>query len=175
MASQEQSAKHLAARAVMAYRAGFPVALLSVTTSSERPSGIVSDWKGQRDSFHDDEKLLSRAFAFVYIGSIVDQAISDPISDELRRELVSDISSALEARQTAVDWGVAEALKDTNPYAHTGYKLASRLLRTDRALIESLARELTSQGTMEGDALKKWLDSSASPLNFDELETTTTY
>jgi len=175
MASQEQSAKHLAARAVMAYRAGFPVALLSVTTSSERPSGIVSDWKGQRDSFHDDEKLLSRAFAFVYIGSIVDQANSDPISDELRRELVSDVSSALEARQTAVDWGVAEALKDTNPYAHTGYKLASRLLRTDQPLIDSLARELTSQGPIEGDALRKWLDGNASPIDFDALEAITTY
>ena len=175
IASQEQSAKHLAARAVMAYRAGFPVALLSVTSSSERPSGIVCDWKGQRDSFHNDEKLLGRAFAFVYIGSIVDQAISDPISDELRKELVSDISSALDVRQTAVDWGVAKALKDTDPYAHTGYKLASRLLRTDQPLIESLARELTSQGTIEGDALKKWLDGNASPLNLDELETITTY
>ena len=175
MASQEQSAKHLAARAVMAYRAGFPVALLSVTSSSERPSGIVCDWKGQRDSFHNDEKLLSRAFAFVYIGSIVDQAISDPISDELRRELVSDVSSALEARQTAVDWGVAEALKDTNPYAHAGYKLASRLLRTDQPLIESLARELTSQGTIEGDALRKWLDGNAGPIDFDALEAITTY
>jgi hypothetical protein len=174
MASQEQSAKHLAARAVMAYRAGFPVVLLSVT-SSERPSGIECDWKGQRDSFHNDEKLLSRAFAFVYIGSIVDQAISDPISDDLHRELISDMSSALDARQTAVDWGVAKAVADTNPFAHTGYKLASRLLRTDHSLIESLARELTSQGTMEGDALKKWLDSSASPLNLDELETSTTY
>src|SRR3954451_7192585 len=89
-ASQEQSAKHLAARAVMAYRAGFPVVLLSVT-SSERRSGIECDWKGQRDSFHNDEKLLSRAFAFVYIGSIVDQAISDPISDDLHRELISDM------------------------------------------------------------------------------------
>ena len=175
IASQEQSAKHLAARAVMAYRAGFPVALLSVTSSGERPSGIVCDWKGQRDSFHNDEKLLSRAFAFVYIGSIVDQATSDPISDELRRELVSDVSSAIEARQTAVDWGVAEALKDTNPYAHTGYKLASRLLRMDQRLIESLARELTSQGTIESDALKKWLDGNASPLNLNELETSITY
>jgi hypothetical protein len=159
----------------MAYRAGFPVALLSVASSSERPSGIVCDWKGQRDSFHNDEKLLSRAFAFVYIGSIVDQAISDPISDELRRELVSDVSSALEVRRTAVDWGVAEALKDTNPYAHTGYKLASRLLRTDQPLIESLARELTSQGTIEGDALRKWLDGNASPIDFDALEAITTY
>jgi hypothetical protein len=175
IASQQQSAKHLAARAVMAYRAGFPVALLSVTSSSEHSSGIVCDWKGQRDSFHDDAKLLARAFAFVYVGSIVDQAISDPISDELRKELVSDMSSALDARQTAVDWGVAEAVTDTDPFAHIGYKLASRFLRTDQPLIESLARELTSQGTIEGDALRKWLEAHASPLNFDELETSITY
>jgi len=175
IASQQQSAKHLAARAVMAYRAGFPVALLSVTSSSGHSGGIVCDWKGQRDSFHDDAKLLARAFAFVYVGSIVDQAISDPISDELRKELVSDNLSALDARQTAVDWGVAEAVKDTNPFAHAGYKLASRFLRTDQPLIESLARELTSQGTIEGDALRKWLDANASPLNFDELEISITY
>jgi hypothetical protein len=174
-ASQQQSAKHLAARAVMAYRAGLPVALLSVTSSSEHSSGIVCDWKGQRDSLHDDAKLLARAFAFVYVGSIVDQAISDPISDELRKELVSDMSSALDARQTAVDWGVAEAVTDTDPFAHAGYKLASRLLRTDQSLIEALARELTSQSTIEGHSLRKWLDANASPLNFDELETSTTY
>ena len=159
----------------MAYRAGFPVALLSVTRNSERPSGIVCDWKGQRDSFQNDEKLLSRAFAFVYIGSIVDQAISDPISDELRKELVSDMSSALDARQTAVDRVVAEAVADANPFAHTGYKLASRFLRMEQLLIESLARELTAQGTIEGDALWRWLDANASPLNFDELETSITY
>jgi hypothetical protein len=175
IASQQQSAKHLAARAVMAYRAGFPVALLSATSNSEHPSGIVCDWKGQRDSFHNNAKLLRRAFAFIYIGTIVDQAISDPISDELRRELVFDMSSALDARQTAVDWGVAKALTETDPFAHAGYKLASRLLRTDQPLIESLARELTSQSTMEGDALRRWLDANASPLNFDELETSTTY
>jgi hypothetical protein len=56
--------------------------------------------EGQRDSFHNDAKLLGRTFAFVYVGSIVDQAISDPISEELRKELVSDMSSALDARQT---------------------------------------------------------------------------
>jgi hypothetical protein len=139
------------------------------------PSGIVCDWKGQRDTFHNDAKLLGRAFAFVYVGSIVDQAISDPISDELRNELVSDMSSALDARQTAVDWGVAKAVTDTNPFAHTGYKLASRLLRADQPLIESLARELKSQGTIEGGALRKWLGANASPLDFDELETNTTY
>jgi hypothetical protein len=172
---QQQSAKHLAARAVMAYRAGFPVAPLSVTSSSGYPSGTVSDWKDQRDSFHNDAKLLARAFAFIYIGSIVDQEIGDPISDELRKELVSDMSSALDARQTAVDWGVAEAVTDTNPFAHAGYKLASRFLRTDQPLIESLTRKLTSQGTIEADELSEWLDANASPLNFEELETITTY
>jgi hypothetical protein len=100
---------------------------------------------------------------------------SDPISDELRKALVSDMSSALRARQTVVDSGVAKAVADTNPFTYTWYKLASRLLRRDQPLIESLARELTSRGTIEGDALRKWLDANASPLNFDELETRTTY
>jgi hypothetical protein len=120
IASQQQNAKHLAARVVMAYRAGFPVALLSVTSSSEHASVIVSDWKSQRDSFQNDAKLLRRAFAFVYVGSIVDQTISDPISDDLRKEVVSDMSSALDVRQTAVDWSVAKALTDTDPFADAG-------------------------------------------------------
>lgn len=76
---QQQSVKHLAARAVMAYRAGFPVGLLSIASSGAGPSGIVCDWKGQRDSFRNDAKLLARAFALIYVGSIADQAISDPI------------------------------------------------------------------------------------------------
>jgi hypothetical protein len=175
IASQQQSAKHLAARAVVAYRAGFPVALLSVTSSSEQPSGIVGDWKSLRDSFQNDAKLLHRAFAFVYVGSIVDQTISEPISDDLRKEVASDMSSALDVRQTAVAWGVAKALTDTDPLAHSGYKLASRILRTDGPLIESLARELTRRTTMEGDALREWLDVNARPLIFDELETVATY
>jgi hypothetical protein len=175
IASKQQSAKHLAARAVMAYRAGFPIALLSVSSSNARPTGIVYDWKSQRDSFQNDAKLLGRAFAFVYVGSIVDQTISDPLSDELRKELLFDMSNALDVRQAAVDWGVAKALTETDPFAHAGYKLASRLLRIDLRLIDSLAHELTSRGAIEGVALRKWLDANASPLNFDELETITTY
>ena len=175
IASQQQSAKHLAARAVIAYRAGLPVMLISVDNSSGHASGIVCDWKGQRDSFRNDEKLIVRAFAFVYVGSIVDQAITDPISDELRKELLADMSSALDARQTAVDWGLAKAVADTNPFAHSGFKLASRLLRMDQPLIDSLARELISQETMKGQALRKWLDANASPLDFDELEARITY
>ena len=120
-------------------------------------------------------KLLSRAFAFIYAGSIVDQDIGDPISDELHKELASDMSSALDVRQTAVDWGVVKTVADTNPFAHNGYKLASRLLRTDQSLIESLARELTSRGTIEGDVLGSWLEANARPLNFEALETNTTY
>lgn len=170
-----QSATHLAARAVMAYRAGFPISLLSITTTNELSSGIVCDWKGQRESCHNDIKLLGRAFAFVYVGSIVDQGISDPISEDLRKELVSDMSSALDARQTAVDWGIAKAVTDTNPFAHTGYKLASRLLKTDEHLIRSLAERLASLTSMDGDALKVWLDENASPLNLDELEASTTF
>jgi hypothetical protein len=170
-----QSAKHLAARAVMAYRAGFPVTLLSIVSSDERPSGISCDWKSMRDSFTNDEKLLTRAFAFIYIGTIVDQASDLAISADLRKELAADESSALDARQTAVDWGVAKAVADTNPFAHVGYKLASRLLRTDQPLIGSLARELTSQGTIERHALRKWMEANASPLNLEELETSTTY
>jgi len=172
--SQQQSAKHLAARAVMAYRAGFPIALLSITRS-EHASGIESDWKGQRSLFQNDAKLLGRAFAFVYVGSIVDQSLSGPISDDLRKEVASDMSSALDVRQTAVNWGIAKALTETDPFAHAGYKLASRLLRTDQPLIESLVRELTSQSTIEGDTLKKWFDANACPLNFDDLETSSTY
>jgi hypothetical protein len=80
---------------------------------------------------------------------------SDPISGESRKSLVSDTSSALEAWQTAIDWGVAKAVAVANPFAHTGYKLVSRLLRIDQPLIESLAHELTSQGTIESDIQRK--------------------
>lgn len=111
------------------------------------------------------QSCLGRAFAFVYVGSIVGQAISDPISEDLRKEVVSDMSSALDVRQTAVDWGLAKALTDTGPFAHAGYKLASRLLRTDQSLIESLTRELTSRSRIDGHALRNWLDANASPLN----------
>ena len=38
VASQQQSAKHLAARAAMAYRAGFPIALLSLLVVASAPA-----------------------------------------------------------------------------------------------------------------------------------------
>ena len=54
---------------------------------------------------------------------------SEPFSDELRKEPVAEMSSVLDARQTAVDWGAVKAVADTKPFAHTGYELASRFLR----------------------------------------------
>jgi len=48
---------------------------------------------------------------------------SDPISDDLRKEFGSDMSSALDARRTAVDRGVAKAVADANPFAHTGVQV----------------------------------------------------
>jgi hypothetical protein len=93
--AQQQSAKHLAARAVMAYRAGFPIELLSITTAIESQSGIVCDWRSQ----------------------------------------------------TAVQWGLTRSVTDTDPFAHGGYKLASRLLRSDPQLIDTLAKELSAKRT----------------------------
>jgi hypothetical protein len=47
-------------------------------------------------------------------------------------------------------------------------------LACEMPLFQHLA-ELEPQGTIEGDALRKSYDANASPLNFDELETNTTY
>jgi hypothetical protein len=171
----EQNAKHLAARAVMAYRAGFPVEIISISGESGSQSGIVSDWKKLRDSYGGDEKLLRRGFAFIYIGTIIDQNATEPISNSLRKELVSDMSSALYARETAVQWGLAHSMTETNPFAHTGYKLASRPLRADQTFIDALAAELCVTPTLRGEQLKTWCDSHANPLVLEELERTTTF
>ena len=170
-----QNARHLAARAVMAYRAGFPVEIISIPGESGSESGIVSDWKKLRDSYGGDEKLLRRGFAFIYIGTIIDQNATEPISNSLRKELVSDMSSALYARETAVQWGLAHSMTETNPFAHTGYKLASRLLRADQTFIDALAAELCVTPTLRGEQLKTWCDSHANPLVLEELERTTTF
>ena len=98
---------------------------------------------------------------------------SDPILEELRKELVSDMSSALARVRPRSIGASPEAVADANPFAHTRYKLASRLLRTNQPLIECPARELTSRDRIDGHALRQRLD--ASPFNFDELETSLTY
>jgi hypothetical protein len=165
-----QSARHLAARAVMAYRAGFPIDGISLSASVAAQSGIVCDWKQLRAQHSNDMKLLQRAFAFIFIGTIIDQELIQPISEDLRKTLDAEISSAFEARETAVEWGLASNVGETNPFAHTGYKLASRVLKTDRAFIDALTNELSARKTMNHDQLRVWLDHNASPIEFDELE-----
>jgi hypothetical protein len=173
--AQRQYARHLAARAAMAYRAGFPIDALSISDASASGSGIICDWKQLRTVYGDDEKLLRRAFAFVFIGTIVDRDAGDLISDSLQKELASDELSAADARQTAVQWNLAPALSETNSFAHAGYKLASRLLRSDSALIDALADELSATGTMDKEQLKSWLDSHAASLVIEDLESSWTF
>jgi hypothetical protein len=172
---QQQNARHLAARAVMAYRADFPVEALSIATKDGSRSGIVCDWKQLRTAYADDSKLLRRGFAFIYTGTIIDQEAVAPASEELRKEVLADQSSALEARQVAVTWGLAGAVTETDPFAHGGYKLASRLLRNDRSLIETFVHELCAAETMSGEQLRSWFDSHADPLVLDELERSVTF
>ncbi len=173
MKARQQNAKHLAARAVMAYRANFPVEVLSISNNSR--IGIICDWKRLRASYGNDDKLIRRAFAFVYIGTIIDQSATEPISDNLQKEVLANQSDALDARQTAVLWGLAESVTNTDPFAHGGYKLASRLLRHDRRLIDDLARELFATETLKGEQLMSWFSDHAEPLALDELERTTTF
>jgi len=43
--AQQQDAKHLAARAVMAYRVDFPIGVLSISSANVSESCVVCDWK----------------------------------------------------------------------------------------------------------------------------------
>ena len=47
--------------------------------------------------------------------------------------------------QTAVEWGLAPAVTDTDPFAHGGYKLASRLLRNDLSGFRGVTRRAAAQ------------------------------
>jgi hypothetical protein len=171
-----EEAKHLAARAVMAYRASFPIHHVSLSSPNGKETGIVCDWKQVRSTGGvDDDTLLRRGFAFVYIGTIMDQGVSQEVSEDLRKELAADMSDAIEARRTAVDWGLVSSVNDTNPFAHSGYKLASRLLRADHGLVEELATVLDAERYIDGTGLVLWLDERAEALNLEELEKFITY
>jgi hypothetical protein len=170
-----QDARHLAARAVMAYRAAFPIERVSISSSSGGETGIVCDWKQVRSTGIDDDTLLRRGFAFVYIGTIMDQDTSQPVSEDLRKELSADMLDAIEARRTAVEWGLVSSVNDANPFAHSGYKLASRLLRADRGLVEELAIVLNTERDIDGRRLVLWLDERAEVLSLEELEKLITY
>jgi len=71
--------------------------------------------------------------------------------------------------------GLVPSVNDTNRFSCGGYKLASRLLRSDKALIDALTKELCERKAMKKEELKSWLDSHAEPLLLDALELTTTF
>ena len=112
--------------------------------------------------------------AFIYIGTILDQSLAE-IQNALRKELASDQNSAIEARQIALEWGLVPSVTDTNPFLHAGYKLASRLLRYERPLIDALAEELCAKGAIDEQQLGEWFEAHAQPLSLEELEASTTY
>jgi hypothetical protein len=171
----KQMARHLAARAIVALRARFRVERIAVIDADERASGITCNWKQAREPYGDDTKLVKRGFAFVYVGTIVDQRLSEPLSGPIIKELNSDMSSAQEAREAAVQWGLVPSLMDTNPFAHVGYKLASRLIRADEVIIDHLAEQLLAQKVIEEEQLLAWFERHATPLSLEEIEQSITY
>lgn len=173
--TQQQRARHLAARAVMAFRANFPISSLSIVEDETLQRGIVCDWRNLHGIYGDDNKLLQRGFAFIYIGTIIDQTAMEPTTQSLQREVSAEMSDALEAREAAVLWGLVPSITDTDAFAHSGYKLASRLLRQDRQTIEALADTLLAVGAFTGDSLKEWLDSRAGVLDLVDLERSISY
>ena len=166
-----QAAEHLASRADIALRAGLRVERLSL----EDQEGIVCDWKQARSSMADDLRLIHYGFAFVLAGTIFDKQQTAAISDELRKQVSADMSHTREAREAAVEWGLAPDMEQTNPFARTGYKLASRFLHHDSAVIEQLAHALLAKKTMTEDELKTWFAEHAEPLALAEVEQSILY
>jgi hypothetical protein len=163
-------ARHLAARVIMALRAGFKVQSVSIDHFGSPLKAVVCDWKAERKTYANDGRLVQRAFAFIYIGTIIDQRSSDEPSDAVRVQVDDDMLSAQEVREAAVEWGLVPSIADTNPYLHQGYKLASRLLREDTDLVEKLANQLAGSRVMKQNALETWFASHAKPLSLETLE-----
>ena len=175
--SQQRShkARHLAAHAIVALRAGFRVEQIELNTPPTAQSGVTCDWKQSRAEYNDDEKLIHRSFALVFIGGIIDQEKLQTLPDELQQEIKADMAASEDCRETAVAWNLAESIQETNPFARIGYKLASRLLKRDRALIDDLAAYLAEKESLDEASLQTWFQKNASPYSLDELETTNTY
>jgi hypothetical protein len=70
----------------------------------------------------------------------------------------------------AMLWDLARSVNDTDSFAHGGYKLASRLIRKDANLIDTLADKLSVAITISGEQLHSWLDDHAGALDLDDLE-----
>jgi hypothetical protein len=107
----KQLARHLAARAIVALRANFRVERIVVVDAGEQASGTTCDWTQARGPYRDDMKLIRRGFAFVYVGKIVDQTPTEPLSESISKQLNSDMTSAQEAREAAVQRGLVRSLK----------------------------------------------------------------
>jgi hypothetical protein len=170
-----QTAKHLAARAIVALRVGFRVEQIALGESEGLASGIKCDWKCAKGSCEDDATLICRGFAFVYVGSLIDQKTAQAISEDIRKELNADMVSVQEAREAAVEWGIVPSVMDTNPFAHLGYKLASRIIRADAALIDKLAAELLEKKVIAEKDLLVWFKDNASPCSLEEMEQSITF
>jgi hypothetical protein len=119
--------------------------------------------------------LVRRGFAFVYIGTIIDQNAPEAVSNSLQAEINADMSSAQEAREAAVEWQLVASVNDTNPFAHIGYKLASRLIRSDGELIEQLTVELMERQILTQSELNAWYEAHAQQLSLEEIEQSVTF
>lgn len=171
----KQIARHLAARAIVAMRANFRVERIVVGDEDEQTSGITCDWMQAREPYQDDMKLIRRGFAFVYVGTIIDQTQTEPMSDSIAKRMNSDMIGTQEAREAAVQWGLVPSLKDTNPFAHVGYKFASQLVRADDVAIDRLADYLLAERSLDEQQLRVWFERHASPVLLEELEQSITY
>ena len=83
--------------------------------------------------------------------------------------------SVQEAREAAVEWGLVPSVMDTNPFAHLGYKLASRIIRADASLIDQLAAELHEKKVIDEKDLLAWFKDNASPRSLEEMEQSITF
>jgi len=169
------AARHLAAHAIFALRAGFRVEQVTLDAISNAQSGVICDWKQAREAYADDAKLMHRGFAFTYIGGLINQENLQNPPDELRAEMRADMAASEDCRETVVAWNLVESVQETNAFARIGYKLASRLITRDKSLIENLAATLAEKRSLDETSLLKWFQENASPYSFDELEKTNTY
>jgi hypothetical protein len=172
---EERLARHLAAHAVAAQRAGIRVELLTFNGIREGQSGVRCEWRQARTIYNDDRRLLIWGFALAYIGGLIDEGGANELSDLHRFELKSDMELSEILRETAVEWKLAPSIQDTNPFAHSGYKLASRLIKRDRTVIDALAALLIERTDIGESALLAWFDENAPSYPLEELENSGTY
>src|ERR1700761_2454976 len=171
----ERLARHLAAHAVAALRAQFRVELVTLNGTTETQSGVQCDWKQARAAYNDDRRLLIWGFALAYIGGLIDEGGTDDFSGAHRLEVKSDMDLSEELRETAVELGLAPSIQETNPFAHSGYKLASRLIRRDRTVIDSLSALLIERTIINESALLAWFGENAPAYPLGDLEKSSTF